>query len=58
GFVGWVAGEMVVQVVVYAVTSCLLNISREHIETGNAAFGGLMGAISISIGAINAACIS
>lgn len=57
-FLAWAAGAMVVQVLAYAVTSRLLKISREHIETGNAAFGGLMGAISVSIGAINAACIS
>jgi len=57
-FLAWAAGAMVVQVVAYAVTVRLLHISKHHIETGNTAFGGLMGAISISIGAINAACIS
>lgn len=57
-FLAWAAGAMVVQVVAYAVTVRLLHISKSHIESGNAAFGGLMGAISLSIGAINAACIS
>ncbi|MGZ3236965.1 MAG: DUF350 domain-containing protein [Burkholderiaceae bacterium] len=57
-FLAWAAGAMVVQVLVYAVTSKLLHISKEHIESGNTAFGGLMGAISLSIGAINAACLS
>ena len=57
-FLAWAAGAMVVQVVAYAVTVRLLHISKSHIETGNTAFGGLMGAISLSIGAINAACIS
>ncbi len=57
-FLGWAAGAMVVQVLAYAVTSRLLRISKEHIESGNTAFGGLMGAISLSIGAINAGCIS
>ena len=57
-FLGWAAGAMVVQVVAYAVTVRLLHISKHHIESGNTAFGGLMGAISIAIGAINAACIS
>jgi putative membrane protein len=57
-FLGWAVGSMVVQVLAYAVTVRLLHISREHIESGNTAFGGLMGAISISIGAINAGCIS
>jgi putative membrane protein len=57
-FLAWAAGAMVVQVLAYVVTARLLRISKEHIETGNTAFGGLMGAISLSIGAINAACIS
>jgi putative membrane protein len=57
-FLAWAAGAMVVQVLAYAVTSKLLHISKEHIESGNTAFGGVMGAISISIGAINAACLS
>lgn len=57
-FLAWAAGAMVVQVLAYAVTVRLLHISKDHIESGNAAFGGLMGAISLSIGAINAACIS
>ena len=57
-FLGWGVGSMVVQVLAYAITCRLLRISKEHIESGNTAFGGLMGAISISIGAINAGCIS
>ena len=57
-FLGWAAGAMIVQVLAYAVTVRILHISKEHIESGNAAFGGLLGAISLSIGAINAACIS
>jgi putative membrane protein len=57
-FLAWSAGAMVVQVLAYLVTARLLHISKEHIESGNTAFGGLMGAISLSIGAINAGCIS
>lgn len=57
-FLAWAAGAMLVQVLVYGVTSKILRISKEHIETGNTAFGGLMGAISLAIGAVNAACIS
>jgi putative membrane protein len=57
-FLAWAAGAMVVQVLAYGVTSRLLHISKEHIESGNTAFGGLMGAISLSIGALNAGCIS
>lgn len=54
----WAFGAMVVQIVAYFATSHLLKMSRDHIENGNVAYGGLLGAISLSIGAINAACIS
>lgn len=57
-FFMWAFGAMAVQVLVYFATSHLLSMSRDHIENGNAAYGGLLGALSISIGAINAACIS
>ena len=57
-FLAWAACAMLVQVAAYAITIRLLHISKEHIESGNTAFGGLLGAISLSIGAINAACIS
>ncbi|MDY7574905.1 DUF350 domain-containing protein [Actimicrobium sp. CCI2.3] len=57
-FVAWAAGAMLVQVLVYAAATRLLRMSKDHIESGNAAFGGLMGSISLSIGAINAAAIS
>jgi putative membrane protein len=49
---------MVVQILAYAVTTRLLHMSKDHIESGNTAFGGLLGAISLAMGAINAACIS
>ena len=57
-FLAWAGGAMLVQVLAYAATAKLLHISKEHIDSGNTAFGGLMGAISLSVGAINAACIS
>ncbi|MCP1573394.1 membrane protein [Herbaspirillum rubrisubalbicans] len=57
-FFAWAAGALVVQLLAYLVTTRGLSISREHIETDNVAFGGLMGTISLCIGAINAACIS
>lgn len=57
-FLAWAAGALVVQLLAYAVTARLLRMSKEHIESGNTAFGGLIGAISLSLGAINAACIS
>jgi putative membrane protein len=57
-FAGWAAGAMLVQVLVYAVATRLLKMSRDQIEANNQAFGGLLGAISISIGLVNAGCIS
>ena len=57
-FFAWAFGAMVVQLLAYGVTTRLLRMSKDQIESNNSAFGGLLGAISLSIGAINAACIS
>lgn len=57
-FVLWAAGAMVVQVVVYAVASRLLHSVKTEIEAGNVAMGGLMGAVSLVAGIVNAACLS
>ncbi len=57
-FVLWAAGAMLVQIVVYAVVSRLLHTVRPEIEAGNVAMGGLMGAVSLVAGIINAACLS
>ncbi len=57
-FFAWAGGAMVVQALAYAVTTRLLRMSKDQIEADNSAFGGLLGAISLSIGGINAACIS
>lgn len=57
-FFAWAFGAMLVQVLVYGVATRLLRMAKDQIEADNSAFGGLLGAISLSIGAINAACIS
>lgn len=57
-FFAWAFGAMVVQLLAYLVTTRLLRMSKDQIESNNSAFGGLLAAISLSIGAINAACIS
>ena len=57
-FVAWSGGAMGVQLVVYAVFSRLLPGVKDQIEAGNVAMGGLLGAISLAVGAINAACLS
>jgi putative membrane protein len=57
-FTAWAIGAMVVQILAYAITTRALNMSKDQIEANNKAFGGLLCAISISIGVINGACIS
>jgi putative membrane protein len=57
-FLGWAAGAMLVQVLVYLVTTRALKMSKDQIEADNSAFGGLLGSISIAIGLVNAGCIS
>lgn len=57
-FFAWAFGAMLVQVLAYAITTRVLNMAKDQIEGNNSAFGGLLGAISISIGVINGACIS
>lgn len=57
-FLGWSGAALFVQLLAYVVTTRCLSISKEHIESGNVAYGGLLGTISLAVGAINAACIS
>ena len=57
-FLGWAAGSMLVQVLAYNVATRLLRMSKDQIEADNAAFGGLLGAISMAIGLVNAGCVS
>lgn len=54
----WAFGAMVVQILAYFCTTRALRMAQDHIESGNTAFGGLLGTVSLAIGAINAACIS
>lgn len=57
-FLGWGLVAMVVQLLVFLVATRLLRMSKDQIEANNCAFGGLLGAISLSIGLINAGSIS
>jgi putative membrane protein len=57
-FAGWAFGAMVTQLLVWVVATRLLRMSKDQIEANNCAFGGLLGAISLSIGIVNAGCIS
>ena len=57
-FLGWSAGAMLIQVLVFSIATRMLQMSKDQIEANNKAFGGLLGAIALSIGLINAGCIS
>jgi putative membrane protein len=57
-FAGWAFGALVVQLLVWVIATRLLRMSKDQIEANNCAFGGLLGAISLSIGIVNAGCIS
>jgi putative membrane protein len=57
-FAGWGVLAMLVQVLVYVFATRLLRMSKDQIEADNTGFGGLLGAISLSIGLINAGSIS
>jgi putative membrane protein len=57
-FIGWAVGAMLAQVLVFTIATRLLRMSKDQIEANNKAFGGLLGAIALSIGLINAGCIS
>ncbi len=57
-FLGWAAGAMLVQVLVYNIATRLLRMAKDQIEADNSAFGGLLGTIAIAIGLINAGSVS
>ncbi len=57
-FLGWGALGMLIQVLVYVIATRMLRMSKDQIEADNAGFGGLLGAISLSIGLVNAGSIS
>ncbi len=57
-FLIWSAGAMVVQSIGYAAITRMLPQMNGAIEHNNAAMGALMGLASLSLGIINAACLS
>ena len=56
--VAWGVIALVVQLIVYAVTSRLVPRFREAIEAGRAAPATLLAALSVSVGILNAASMS
>ncbi|CAB3637553.1 hypothetical protein LMG3431_01792 [Achromobacter pestifer] len=57
-FLVWGVAAMVVQLVVYVAMDKTIRGMDEAIEQNNIAMGGLMGAISLSAGVVNAACLA
>jgi putative membrane protein len=57
-FLMWAVGAMVVQALVYAGLTRALPDMDAAIESDNIGMGALMGTISVTVGAINAACLS
>jgi putative membrane protein len=57
-FLGWSAAAAAVQLLTYILVTRLLHMSKEHIEGNNVAFGALLAAISISVGAVSAGALS
>jgi len=57
-FFMWSLAAMLVQTAVYAALTRMVPNMNEAIENNNVAMGGLMGALSLMVGMINAACLS
>ena len=57
-FVGWAIGAMVVQAASYAAITRVLPQMNAGIADNNIAMGALMGTSSLTVGIINAACLS
>jgi putative membrane protein len=57
-FVCWSAAAAAVQLLTYVLVSRLLHMSKQQIEGNNVAFGVLLAAISISVGAVSAGALS
>lgn len=57
-FVAWALAAMALQVLAYAALARLLRGMNAAISEGNVAMGLLMGATSLGVGLINAACLT
>jgi putative membrane protein len=56
-FLGWAAGALVVQLIVYVGLNRMFSDLGKHIEENNSAVGLMSGAMSLCAGIINAACL-
>lgn len=57
-FLVWAITAMVVQLLAFLILERLLPEMKQALEANNVAMGALIGAISLSIGLINGACLS
>lgn len=57
-FLVWGVAAMVVQIVVYVVVANAIRGMNDAIVENNIAMGGLLGAISLAAGIVNAACLT
>lgn len=57
-YLGWALMAMLVQLIAYLVMTRVIPNLHDALEANNVAVGGFMGAVSITIGMINAACLS
>lgn len=57
-FVVWGVAAMAVQIVVYVVVAKAIRGMNDAIAENNIAMGGLIGAISLAAGIVNAACLT
>ncbi|MFZ3192995.1 MAG: DUF350 domain-containing protein [Moraxellaceae bacterium] len=57
-YLGWALMAMLVQLIAYLAMTRVIPNLHAALEANNVAVGGFMGAVSITIGMINAACLS
>ena len=57
-FILWGLGAAVVQILVYFAAVWMVKGANEELINNNVAVGALFGAVSVSIGLLNAACLS
>lgn len=56
-FLGWSAGALIVQIIVYLGLNKMFSDLAREIEENNTAVGALAGAVAICAGIVNAACL-
>ncbi len=57
-FIVWGAAAALVQILVYFAATGIIRGASEELMDNNVAVGALFGAVSVSIGLLNAACLS